>query len=75
MPFSEPLTDEELHLLREFILEHPDSPSEHLIERLGRILLAIRRESEKTPSQCAPESVAALRRRGRRRFDAGPSEN
>jgi len=76
MSFSEPLNEEESDLLRQFISDHPDVPCEELIERLGRILLTIRRESQAEGNGMRESLDASKSVDGRtKRFDAEPSVN
>jgi hypothetical protein len=58
-------------------LENPDVGMGQLIERLGRILLMLRRESQKTGRTSTPELVAAMHRVGRKKkkLNARPSDN
>lgn len=77
MSYSDSLTDEERFILKEFIADHATMPRGRLIERLGRILLAIRRESRTIKRNWTPELVAALQRTKfkRKKLDAKPSDN
>ena len=59
MSFSEPLNEEKYDLLRQFISDHPDVQCEELIERLGRILLTIRREASEGNGM--PELLGAFK--------------
>jgi hypothetical protein len=77
MSYSDSLTDEERFILKEFIADHATMPRGRLIERLGRILLAIRRESLTSKRRWTPDLIAALQRTNfkRKKFDAKPSDN